>query len=153
MVHRIWLALALCLALAFDAALAQPYGAIAYDERARAWGLAYDHASQQAADRRGVDECRRRASACEIVVRFWGQTCAAYATGAGSAAAYGSGSTRLIAEQNAVAVCRRHGQGCEPRVWSCNTRSGGNEAFTPTEMCHFWDSAEQRYVTRFCSSR
>ena len=156
MMHRISLAFALVLAVTLGsprASEAQPYGAIAYDAKTGAWGTAYDHPYQQTANQRALNECRKRAAGCEIVVRFWGELCGAYATGSGTANAYGSGATRAIAERNAVMACQRQGQGCAPRVWSCNTRTAGNEAFTPTEMCHFWDSTAQAYVTRFCSSR
>ncbi len=151
-----WLAFAVVLVLALWAprsSEARPYGAIAYDEKTGAWGVAYNQASQTVANQRALDACTKRGPKCEVVVRFWGESCAACATGAGKAAGWGSGDTRWWAERNAVVACHRQGQRCQPRAWSCNARTGGNEAFSPTRMCHFWDNATQAYVTRPCSSR
>jgi hypothetical protein len=155
-VRRTWLAFAVVLLLALSAPSspeARPYGAIAYDDKTGAWGVAYNQASEAVAKQRALAACAKRGPNCDLVVRFWGEACAAYATGAGKAAGWGSGDTRASAERNAVVACHREGQRCEPRAWSCNTRTGGNEAFSPTRMCHFWDSAAQSYVTRPCSSR
>jgi len=144
--------LALVLA-APHAADAQPYGAIAYDDKTGSWGLAYNQASQDRANARALGECRRHAKDCGVVVRFWGEVCAAYATGAGKASGWGTGDTNTQAERNAVKACSGQGRGCEARAWSCNDRgTAGNEAFTPTKMCRYWDNASQQYVTRFCSS-
>jgi uncharacterized protein DUF4189 len=144
----------LALGLAFPhAADAQPYGAIAYDDKTGSWGVAYNQPSQDRANSRALGECRKHAKGCEVAVRFWGETCAAYATGAGKAAGWGSGDSRAVAERNAVSACTSRGKECQPRVWSCNDRgTAGNEAFTPTQKCTYWDSSANSYVTRFCSS-
>jgi hypothetical protein len=144
----------LLLALAFPrTADAQPYGAIAYDEKTGSWGVSYNETSQGLANARALGECRKHAKGCDVVVRFWGGLCAAYATGAGPAAGRGTGDSHGVAERNAVAACSVQGKRCEPRVWSSNDRgTAGNEAFAPTKKCSYWDSASRQYVTRFCSS-
>ncbi len=65
-------------------ALANNYGAIAYDRSTDSWGASYDYPSQQAANVRALRECRKHGSHCAVVVRFWGGLCAAYAVGLGS---------------------------------------------------------------------
>jgi hypothetical protein len=156
MMRSIWLAAgcALALGLAFPpAADAQPYGAIAYDDKTGSWGAAYNQGSQDRANASALRECRKHAKDCGVVVRFWGEVCAAYATGADKASGWGTGDTHGAAERNAVKACNSQGRGCEAKVWSCNDRgTAGNEAFTPTKMCRYWDGASQQYVTRFCSS-
>jgi uncharacterized protein DUF4189 len=135
------------------AAGAQPYGAIAYDEKTGSWGASYNQASQERANASALGECRKHAKGCDVVVRFWGETCAAYATGAGKAAGWGTGDSHGAAERNAVSACTTQGKRCQSRVWSCNDRgTAGNEAFTSTKKCTYWDSAANTYVTRFCSS-
>jgi hypothetical protein len=132
---------------------ARPYGAIAYDGQTGSWGASYNETSQNRADGRALGECRKHAKGCAVVVRFWGETCAAYATGSAGAGGWGTGGTHQAAERNAVSACSKQGKGCSARVWSCNADgTTGNEAFTPTPMCRYWDNASQQYVTRFCSS-
>src|SRR2546423_1515697 len=134
-----WLGVAglLLLALAFPrTADAQPYGAIAYDEKTGSWGVSYNETSQGRANARALGECRKHAKGCDVVVRFWGELCAAYATGNGKAAGWGTGDTHGRAERNAVSACTSQGEGCQTRVWSCNDRgTAGNEAFTTTKKC------------------
>ena len=132
---------------------AQPFGAIAYDQKTGSWGAAYNQGSQNRANASALGECGKHAKDCGVVVRFWGEVCAAYATGADKGSGWGTGDTRGVAERNAVTACNREGRGCEAKVWSCNDRgTAGNEAFTPTKMCRYWDGTSQQYVTRFCSS-
>ena len=156
MIHSGWFAAGCLLALALSSphvADAQPYGAIAYDDKTGSWGASYNEGSQERANARALGECRKHARDCGVVVRFWGEQCAAYATGAGTAAGWGTGDTHGAAERSAVAACNSQGRGCEARVWSCNAPGEtGNEAFAPTKMCRYWDGASQQYVTRFCSS-
>ena len=144
----------LALAVAFPPGVhAQPYGSIAYDQKSGSWGVAYNQGSQDRANASALGECRKHAKDCGVVVRFWGEVCAAYATDAGKASGWGTGDTRGVAERNAVKACVGQGRGCEAKVWSCNDRGiAGNEAFTPTKMCTYWDEARQQHVTRFCSS-
>jgi hypothetical protein len=154
--YRRWVGLAVLVVLVLwlpRSSEARRYGAIAYDEKSGAWGIAHDQGSKNTANQRALDKCRNRGRGCELVVTFWGEQCGAYARGPANAAGWGTGDTRFEAERNAFLACQRQGKGCQPRVWSCNARSSGNEAFSPTPMCHFWDSAAQAYVTRFCSSR
>jgi hypothetical protein len=132
---------------------AQPYGAIAYDQKTGSWGASHDQGSQARANATALGACRKHAKDCSVVVRFWGELCAAYATGAGTASGWGTGDTHGVAERNAVKACDSQGRGCEAKVWSCNDRGiAGNEAFAPTKMCRYWDGASRQYVTRFCSS-
>jgi Domain of unknown function (DUF4189) len=156
MVRSIGLAAGCLLALVLAVphlAAAQPYGAIAYDEKTGAWGASYNQGSQNRANASALRECAKHAKGCDVVVRFWGETCAAYATGNGKAAGWGTGDTHGAAERSAVSACTSQGKGCQARVWSCNDRgTAGNEAFTPTKKCTYWDNAANTYVTRFCSS-
>jgi hypothetical protein len=132
---------------------AEPFGAIAYDQKTGSWGAAYNQGSQDRANTSALRECAKHAKGCDVVVRFWGETCAAYATGNGKAAGWGTGDTHGRAERNAVSACTSQGEGCQTRVWSCNDRgTPGNEAFTTTKKCTYWDSAANTYLTRFCSS-
>src|SRR5437762_994239 len=151
MIRSVVLAAGCLLALAFalpSGASAQPYGAIAYDDKTGSWGAAYNQGSQDRANASALRECGKHAKDCGVVVRFWGETCAAYATGAGKAAGWGTGATHGTAERNAVTACNGKGRACEAKVWSCNDRgTAGNEAFTPTKMCTYWDDARQQHVT------
>lgn len=105
-------------------ALANNYGAIAYDRSTDTWGASYDHPSQQAANDRALHECGKYASHCAVVVKFWGSLCAAYATGPGTTAGWGSDSTRAAAERRAVSACSSRGGPCQVKVWSCNSQPG-----------------------------
>src|SRR5438105_13424347 len=143
MIRPIWLAAGclLTLAVAFPpAAAAQPYGAIAYDQKSGSWGVAYNQGSQDRANVSALGECRKHAKDCGVVVRFWGEVCAAYATDPGKASGWGTGDTRAMAERNAVKACSGQGRDCAAKVWSCNDRgTAGNEAFTPAKMFTYWD--------------
>ena len=156
MVRSGWCAAGCLLALALSyphVAHAQPYGAIAYDQKTGSWGAAYNQGSQDRANASALGECGKHAKDCGVVVRFWDEVSAAYATGAGKASGWGTGDTHGVAERNAVSACTSQGKGCQARVWSCNDRgTSGYEAFTPTKKCTYWDSAANTYVTRFCSS-
>jgi hypothetical protein len=119
LVLAVWL-----LALSSASALADNYGAIAYDRASDSWGASYDHASQQAANESAMRECGKFTSHCEVVVKFWGNLCAAYATGPGTTDGWGSGASRPAAEQQAVSACRSRGGPCEAKVWACNSQPG-----------------------------
>lgn len=130
---------------------AQSRGAIAYDRPTGSWGASYNEGSQEAANQRAMTECRKFGSHCGIVVQFWGELCAAYATGPGSADGWGTGATPAAAEQNAVAACSTRGSRCEARVWSCNQRGGGGQALRPiSKRCRWWDARLQQYVDGWC---
>jgi len=108
------------LAGASPAAWATNYGAIAYDQPTGSWGASYDHPSQHAANASALHACGKYATACAVVVEFW-NLCAAYATGGGTVAGWGSGDTRRAAEQRALAACQQGGS-CQVRVWACNSQ-------------------------------
>jgi len=113
--------LLLVLALAPGAALAQDYyGAIAYSPRTGAHGWSYDHRSRSDAENRALSECRKHADDCRSLVWFK-NACGALATGPDG---YGSGwgTSRSLAEAEAVKVCGRHSSGCSVRRWACTTR-------------------------------
>jgi len=82
--------------------------------------VSYDQPSQSAANARALRECGKHAPGCTVVVEFW-NLCAAYATGADKVAGWGSGDSRRIAEQRALAACQRSGP-CQVRVWGCNSQ-------------------------------
>lgn len=133
---------------------AQPYGAIAYDRPTSSWGASYNARSQEAANQRAMIECQKFGSHCGVVVRFWGELCAAYATGSGKADGWSTGATHAAAEQGAIGACSTRESRCEARVWSCNTRGGSAQIFQPgpIQMCTWWDARKNQSVTGFCSS-
>ncbi len=112
-------------------ALANNYGAIAYDRPTGSWGASYDHSSQRAANESAMRECGKYGSHCEVVVKFWGGVCAAYAVGPGTTAGWGSSSSRSSAEARAVSACSSRGGPCQVKVWSCNTAQPAASARTP----------------------
>ena len=158
MVHSSWLVAGAVLALVVwqaQVSAAQPYGAIVYDHPTGSWGASYNEGSQRAADEDALGKCQKFASHCGVVVRFWGELCAAYATGADTADGRGTGATHTEAEKSTIAACSARGDRCEARVWSCNSRGDAAQSYQPgqTKMCRWWDARSKQYVTGFCVSR
>lgn len=94
------------------------WGAIAYSTRTGRWGLVYDYPTQAKAVNAAVVRCGVRD--CQAVVWFR-NGCGAFAKG-GSAYGWGIGNTRAIAEENALAECRKRGPACRIISWSCTSR-------------------------------
>lgn len=111
-----------CLAFALNAttAIAQPYGALAYDRSKDAVGWATGYPSKRGAGTRALEECaKRNAKHCELIVVFSGYKCGAYAIGAKNDA-YGAGPTPEVAKRNAVAECGKGGELCRAVMSACN---------------------------------
>jgi hypothetical protein len=110
-------------------ASANNFGAIAYDRRTSAFGVAWDLPTQVAANQRALKECAKNGKSCGVVIQFANQ-CAAYATGTGDAWGRGFGGSRALAERFALNYCNQNGKGCMVRVWGCTTRAGSGQGPT-----------------------
>lgn len=107
-------------------ASANNFGAIAYDRKTNAYGVAWDLPSQNAANQRALNECARNGKSCAVVVQFANQ-CAAYALGQGDSWGYGTGGSRAVAESAAQFYCNKNGKSCQIKVWGCTTRPGSGQ--------------------------
>lgn len=108
-----------------SSAVADNFGAIAYDIKSNAYGASWDQPSQDSANQLALSQCAKNSSNCFVVAQFANQ-CGAYATGPGETWGYGTGPTQGVAERAAEFYCNQQGGGCRVRVWACNTRAGGN---------------------------
>ena len=88
------------------------YGAIAYDQASRAWGVSQDQARERDAAIQALNQCAQKR--CVVVHKFK-NGCAALAD---SAKKFGvaSGATRDEAETKAMQRC---GAACQPASWAC----------------------------------
>lgn len=111
---------------AADLFSANNFGAIAYDRKTNAYGVAWDMPTQAAANQRALSECVKSGKNCSVVVSFANQ-CAAYATGQGDTWGYGTGGSRAVAESAAQFYCSQNGKGCQVRAWGCTTRAGSGQ--------------------------
>jgi len=109
---------------------AQPapaFGALAVDRaRSFAFGFAYDHPTRAEAERRALEEARKRGGNPSVVLVWSGTGCGAYRTVAVSDGdAYGWGVARTRPEADAIAqreVARRsNGRPAPNSVWACNS--------------------------------
>ena len=96
------------------------YGALAYDQEARKWGLSSDEASQGKADDVAMKECG--GDKCKIIFRTAARECGAIALGetdtAWGAAKRGQ---RAAVELAALQDCQKHTKGqCKVREAACN---------------------------------
>jgi hypothetical protein len=98
------------------------YGALAYDQDARKYGLSSDEASQGKADDVATKECG--SDKCKIIFRTGPRQCGAIATEpseAGTAWGGGKGPQRAAAELDAVNNCQKRTKGqCKVREAVCN---------------------------------
>ena len=98
------------------------YGALAYDQDARKYGLSSNEASQGKADDVATKECG--GDKCKIIFRTGPRQCGAIAIAEGSdstAWGGGRGPQRAAAELDAVTNCQKHTKGhCKIREWACN---------------------------------
>jgi hypothetical protein len=97
------------------------YGALAYDEQSRKYGLSSDEVSQAKADDVAMKECG--GGKCKIVFRTVPRECGAIAIGEGDTTAWGAGkrSQRAAAELDAVNNCQKRTKDqCKVREAACN---------------------------------
>jgi serine/threonine-protein kinase len=95
------------------------WGAIAYSNSTGRAGYSYDYATQADAINSAVQRCGVRD--CRAVVWFV-NGCGAYAKGDNNSYGWGTGTSRAVAESNALAECRKRGGGCRIIQWTCTTR-------------------------------
>lgn len=128
---RICLALLALLASAPLLAAGDSHGALAVDRTDKFhYGFSYDYASGPAASERALQECAKHSANCAVVMRFSGKGCVAYATvppDRGDAIGWGSGKTKALAKQQALAACEKDSAGaaCSHNVWACNGSGAG----------------------------
>ena len=98
------------------------YGALAYDQDAKKYGLSSDEESQGKADDVASKECG--GDKCKIIFRTGPRECGAIATEppeSGTAWGGGKGRQRPAAELEAMTNCQKHTKGqCKVRTWACN---------------------------------
>ena len=95
-----------------QSAIPNRYGAIAYDEASRSWGISYNKAQARDASLEALKQCGKRQC---IVVHKFRNGCAALAEGSKGMAAV-SGTTRDEAETKALKRC---GADCTATAWAC----------------------------------
>lgn len=103
------------------------FGALAVD-RANGfiYGWSFDQDYQNEAEKRALEECKKRGGNCSIVLTYSGEGCAAYRTlktTEGTAYGWGVAKTKQEADAIAVAECKKRSKGKMPTnfVWSCNS--------------------------------
>jgi hypothetical protein len=89
------------------------YGAIAYDEKTGAWGLADASQSKSDAKKSALAYCGKHGSDCEIVESFSNQ-CAAMAAGTGNRFGWAVDSDARQAGLDAIAKCGKSGPSGNP---------------------------------------
>ena len=96
------------------------YGALAYDEEAKKYGLSSDEVSQTKADDVATKECG--SGKCKIIFRTAPRECGALAVaGEGNAWGGGKGTQKAKAELDAVNNCQKRTKGqCKVREAVCN---------------------------------
>ncbi|PZQ64651.1 MAG: hypothetical protein DI570_04725 [Phenylobacterium zucineum] len=116
--------------LVSGAASAQPavkFGALAVDRaRSFVFGFAYDHPTRAEAERRALEEARKRGGDPSVVLVWSGAGCGAYRTVApGDGDAYGWGVARTRPEADAIAQReasrRSNGRPTPNNAWGCNS--------------------------------
>jgi Domain of unknown function (DUF4189)/CARDB len=97
------------------------WGSIAYSDTTGWYGYSYDYPTQAEAINSAVEACG--AGDCRAVVWF-ANSCGSFAIGNG-VHGYARGDTRWVAEERALAECRRRGGGCRIIAGACNSNSRG----------------------------
>jgi hypothetical protein len=113
------------IALGFSAMVAATpafagYGALAYDDASKKYGLSSNEESQTKADDVATKICG--SDKCKIVFRTVARQCGAIATEEGSSAwGAGKGPQRAAAELDAMTNCQKRTKSqCKLREWACN---------------------------------
>lgn len=103
------------------------YVALAVSHADAAYGFGTQFDSQEAAESRALEECRkRRGRECDVKVVVRGPGCAAYRYNAGqSVYGWGYSKDKGAAEARAAEECRKRNgnQACQADAWACNERS------------------------------
>ena len=112
----------------YSAAAAQDlHGSVAFStepEGGYAWGIAWDHHSQQGARIRAAVACRDRGGTnCQEKVSFL-NGCGALFIGGSNGWGIGTGTSRLRAEANAREACESVNENCRLAVSRCTSESG-----------------------------
>jgi len=96
------------------------YGALAYDEESKKYGLSSDEASQGKADDVATKECA--SDKCKIIFRTAPKECGAIAIATeGNGWGASKRPQREAAELAAMTDCQKHTKGqCKVREWGCN---------------------------------
>lgn len=89
------------------------YGAIAYDEKTGAWGLADASQSKSDAKKSALAYCEKHGASCEIVESF-SNTCAAMAAGTGNRFGWAVDSDARQAGLDAIDKCGKSGSSGNP---------------------------------------
>lgn len=87
------------------------FGAIAYDDGNRVYGVAYGATSAAAADQAALAQCAEDAGDCKVVVRF-SKGCVALAAGSGTDFGAAQADSRDEAETAALFACRHSSDSC-----------------------------------------
>jgi Domain of unknown function (DUF4189) len=111
-------ACAALIGLAPTAALADYFGAIAFNPYSSQWGSSYDYGSRYDAEQRALYEC---GGGCQIGVWFQ-NACGAIARGPGTRWGSGWAGSRGQAESIALNYCAQGGYSCYILAWSCTRR-------------------------------
>ena len=97
------------------------FGALAYDQDARKWGLSSNEDSEGKAEDVAMKECG--SDKCKIIFRMGPKQCGAIALDEGETNAWGGGKNpqRATAELAAITNCQKHTKGqCKVRASECN---------------------------------
>jgi serine/threonine-protein kinase len=99
-------------------AMADNFGAIAYNTETGASGYSHDFGSRAEAEERALIECGR---GCEVVTWFK-NACASLATGSDRGYGHAWAGSRGAAERQAMGHCEENSSGCSIAVWVCTAR-------------------------------
>lgn len=99
-------------------AFAQQYGAFAFSPDTGAFGYTTKGVSRADAQRKAMSYCNTYAYDCKIVVNF-NKACGAIARGSNGGWGADWGYDRYEAQNDALAICRRHDTGCRVLRWAC----------------------------------
>lgn len=106
---------------------ASKYGALAIDRsNGFYYGWSNDYATIAEAEKRAVEECKKKGGDCTVVLTFSGTACAAYRTidgKVGTAFGWGIAKTKEEADAIATREALKRSGGVQPTnfVWSCNS--------------------------------
>lgn len=96
------------------------YGAIAYSPRTGANGWAYDHQTREAAEKVALQNCRKNAEDCQVLVWFK-NACGAVARGP-KGYGWGWAPQQGGADIEATKACSTHSKGCSVIRRVCTRR-------------------------------
>ena len=98
---------------------AASYGAIAFSPETGASGYSTRRVSRGNAQEWALYHCGKHANDCRIAVNF-DNACGSVARGRDGGWGADWGHSRAEAQNNAVAVCWEHDDGCRTVVWACS---------------------------------